>query len=233
MLVVGPREDAINLVDELDEAGRFAVARMGHVHGKIGVDVGGVAAEDDDAVGEDDGFFDIVRDDENGARGNFVLEPEFEKFAAQRFGSEHIERGKRLVHEEHFGLDDESAGDADTLFHAAGEFLGIRGFKTIEADGVNNAQRALVALDGDHAARFERSFDVFENSEPGKQREALKNDGDVGRAIAHRRAVPKDGAGGRRGKSGQHAEQRGFSAAGSSEHGDDLSWIDGEIGRAQ
>ena len=191
MFVIGTREDAIDLVDKLNEAGGFAVARMRHVHGKIGMDVGGIAAEDDDAVGENDGLFDIVSDDEDGARGNFVIEPEFEKFAAERFGGEHVERGEWLVHEENFGLDDESAGDADALLHAAGEFLGISGLETIEADGVDDAESAFVALDGSHAARFERGFDVFENGEPGKQRKALENDGDIGRTVAHRRRHAK------------------------------------------
>jgi len=229
VFVVRPRQDAINVVDKLDEAGRFAVARMRDVHGKIGVNVGGVAAEDDDTIGQDDGFFDIVCDDENGARGNFVIEPQLEKFAAQRFRGEHVERRERLIHKKHFRLDDESAGDADALLHTAGEFLGIGGLKTIETYGVNDAESAFVALDGNHAARFERGFDIFENSEPGKKRETLENDGDVWRAITHRRAVPKDGAGARGGESGKHAQQRGFTAAGSAEHGDDLSGIDGKI----
>jgi hypothetical protein len=43
--------------------------------------------------------------------------------------------------------------------------------------------------------------------------------------------VPKDGASACGGKSGQHAKQGGFSAAGSSEHGHDLPRIDGKIGR--
>ena len=120
MFVVRPRENAIDVVDELDEAGRLAIARMRDVHGKIRVNVGGVAAEDDDTIGKDDRFFDIVCDDENGARGNFVIEPELEKFATQRFGGKHVERGERLVHEKNFRFDNESAGETDPLAHASG-----------------------------------------------------------------------------------------------------------------
>lgn len=194
MFVIGTCEDTINLVDKLNEAGGFTVAWMRQGHGKIGMDVGGIAAKDDDAVGENDGLLDVVSDDENGARGNFVLEPEFEEFAAERFGGEHIERGKWFVHEENFGLDNESTGDADALLHAAGELLGVSGLKTIEADGVDDAEGPFVALDGRHAARFERGFNVFENGEPRKQRKTLENDGDVGRTVAHRLAMPKDRA---------------------------------------
>ena len=173
----GLRQHAINRIDQLDEiATTLRLRGCGNVHGEVGVDVRRVAAEHDDAIGEDDGFFDVVRDDENRARRNFVAEPELEQFAAQRFGGEHVERGERLVHEEHFGLNDECAGDADALFHAAREFFRIGALESVEADGVDDAQRALVALDRRHAARFERRFDIFENGEPRKQREALKND---------------------------------------------------------
>src|ERR1700676_917272 len=78
VLCVGTREDAVDSVDELDEMWRLAVAWLGHIHGKIGVNVGGVAAQHDDAIGEDDGFFDVVRNDENRACGNFVAEPKLQ-----------------------------------------------------------------------------------------------------------------------------------------------------------
>src|SRR5271170_2229659 len=119
VFVVRPREYAINIIDEFNEARRLTVSRMRNIHGKIGVDVSGVAAEDNDVIGEDDSLFDIVCDDENGASWNFMVEPELEKLAAQRFGSEHIERRERLVHEKNFRFDDESAGDADALLHTA------------------------------------------------------------------------------------------------------------------
>ena len=127
------------------------------------MNVRGIAAEDDDAVGEDHGLFNVVRDNENRARGDFVAEPEFEEFAAQRFGGQDVERGEWLVHEEDFGFDDQRAGYADALFHAAREFFRIGALETIEAYGVDDAQGAFVALDGKHAAGSEWRFDIFEN----------------------------------------------------------------------
>src|SRR5260370_18703789 len=82
VLVIGLREDAIDGIDKLDEVRGFAVARMRNLHGEVRVDVRGIAAENDDAVGEDDGLFDIMSNDENRARGNFVIEPELEELAA-------------------------------------------------------------------------------------------------------------------------------------------------------
>lgn len=58
----------------------------------------------------------------------------------------------------------------------------------------------------------------------------MKDDGNVRRFVADRMAVPVNGAGAGGGKTSQHAEQGGFSAAGSAEQRDDLAGIDGEIG---
>ncbi len=188
--MIGACQDAIYGIDKLDKFRRLAVARMRDLHGEVGVDVRGIAAENDDAVREDDGFFDVVSNDENGARRNFVLEPEFEKFAPQRFRGEDVERRERFVHEENFRLDHQRAGDTDALLHAARKFLRVGGLETVEAYGVNDAQSAFVALDGGHAASFEGSLDIFDDREPGKKRETLENDGDIRRLALHRLAVP-------------------------------------------
>src|SRR6267143_5241905 len=206
VLVIRLREDAVDRIDQLEEVGAFAVARMRNVNFEVRVNMRGVAAEYDDAVGEDDRFFNIVSHDENRARGNFVTEPELEELAAKSLRGEDVQRGERLVHEEHFGLDDECARDTDTLLHAAGEFLGIGDFKTVEADGVNDAQGALAAVNRRHAPGLERSFDVFKNGQPREERETLKDDGDVERFALYRLAVPIDGASGRRGQARQNAE---------------------------
>src|SRR5438046_9893186 len=80
---------------------------MRNINFEVRVDMRGMAAENDDTVGEDDGFFDIVSNDENRARGNLLTEPELEELAAEGFRREDVKRGERLVHKEHFGLDDE------------------------------------------------------------------------------------------------------------------------------
>jgi hypothetical protein len=135
-----------------------------------------------------------------------------------------------LVHEQNFGLDDESARNADALLHAPGKFFGISCFETIQTDGINNAERTLAAFDGRRAASLERGFDIFENGEPGEKGEALKNNGNVRRVVADRMAMPvnRARAGGR--KTGQHAKQCGFAAARGAEQRNDLARVDGEIG---
>ena len=139
----------------------------------------GIRAEHDDAVGQQNRFFNVVGHDEDGAGRHLLAEPQFQQFAAQVFGGQHVERGKRLVHEQHFRLDHQRAGKTDALLHAAGKFLGISGFETVETDRIDHPQRAFVALDGGNAARFQRRLDISMTVSHGKQRETLEDDGDV------------------------------------------------------
>ena len=193
---VGPGEDLVDVVDELGEGLGLAVARLGKLDAEVGADVAGIAAEHDDAVGEQDGFFDVVGDDEDGLGGHGLVGPELEQFAAQVLGGEDVESGEGLVHEEDFGLDDEGAGKADTLAHAAGEFLGVGGFEAVEADRVEHLHAALAALVGSDAAGLQRGFDVLKHGEPGKEREALEDDGDVDLGVGDGLLMPVDLAGG-------------------------------------
>jgi hypothetical protein len=81
--------------------------------------VAGVAPQHDDAVGQQDRLFNVVGDQEDGLGGHGLVGPQLEQFAAQVLGGQHVERGERLVHEEHLRLDDQGAGKADPLLHAA------------------------------------------------------------------------------------------------------------------
>src|SRR6185437_11049337 len=225
-------EDFVDVIDKLGEGRTFAVAwvRQGR-NLKVGADVARIASEHDDAVGEEDGFLDVVGNEEDGLRGDGFFLPELEQFAAEVFGGEYVERGKGFVHEEDFRLNDEGAGEADALTHTAGKFLGIGGFKTVEADGIENFEAALAALLGRHTAGFQRRLDVFQNGEPGKESKALEDDGDVDLDLRNWLAMPKNLATRRLRKPRQHAQEGGFPRAGRTEQSDDFSAHDGEISR--
>ena len=128
----------------------------------------GILAQHDDAVGQQHGLFDVVGDHEHRARGHLVALPKLQQFTAQVLGGEHVQRGERLIHEEHFRLDHQGARKTHPLFHAAGEFLGIGVFETVEADGVENLHAAFGAFRGRHAARFQRRCNIFEHRQPGE-----------------------------------------------------------------
>ncbi len=162
--------------------------------------------------------------------GHGFLGPELEEFAAQVFGGEDVEGGEGLVHEEHFGLDDEGAGKADALAHAAGELLGEGGLEAVEADGVEHAQGAFAAGVSGDAAGLEGGLDVFQNGEPGEEGEALEDDGDVDFGVGDGFFVPEDLSGGGFGEAGEHAQHGGLAGAGGAEEGEDFAGHDGEVG---
>ena len=79
-------------------------------------------------------------------RRNLLLQPQLHQFAAQVLGREHVERGKRFIHEENFRLDRQGARESDALFHAAGELLGIGVLESLQAHRVQRFERAAMAL---------------------------------------------------------------------------------------
>ena len=156
---------------------------MGKLHIEIGADSRRISAQHNDAIGQHDCLFDIVRHDEDGAGRHLLVEPQLKQFAAQVLGSEHVESGERFIHEKHFRFDHQGAGKTNALLHAAGKLFGICRLKTVEANRVEHTQGALAAFHGRHASRLQRGFDVFQNRKPGKQRKTLEDDGHVRRLI--------------------------------------------------
>src|ERR1019366_4619014 len=101
---VGLSHQLVDVVDVEQELGGGAVAGLGQGNGEIGAHARGVAAEDQDAIGQQHGFLDVVGDHENALGGNFLLGPELQEFAAPVLGGEHVERGEGFVHDEDFGF---------------------------------------------------------------------------------------------------------------------------------
>ena len=64
---------------------------------------------------------------------------------AQVLGGQDVEGGEGLVHEEHFGLDDQGAGESHALLHSAGEFFGISAFEAVQPDRFEDLQTPFAA----------------------------------------------------------------------------------------
>ena len=62
---VGSGQHLVDVVNQLGERVRFAVARLGDLDPEVGANLAGIAAENDDPIGQQHGFLDIVGDDEN------------------------------------------------------------------------------------------------------------------------------------------------------------------------
>ena len=189
-LSIGLRQHFVDVVHQLCEGRRLAVARMLQRNLEVRPHMSGIAAQHDDPVRQQYGLFDVVRHDEDGLRGDGLLLPQFQKFAAQVLGRQHVQRGERLVHKQHLGLDHQRAREADPLPHPARELLRIGGLKSVQTDGVENLHRALAPLGRLHPARLQGCLDVFKHRQPGKQRKALKDDGDVYIGGSNRLFVP-------------------------------------------
>ena len=61
----------------------------------------------------------------------------FEQLGAEVLRRQHVERAERLVHQQRVRFDDERAGEADPLAHAAGELLRVSRLEAVEADQVD------------------------------------------------------------------------------------------------
>ena len=228
---VGPGEDLVDVVHQLRKGLGLAVARLRQLHRKVGADMAGIAPQHDDAVGQQHGFFNVVCDEEDGLGGHGLLRPQLQQFAAQVLGGQHVERGKRLVHEENFRLDHQGAGKTHALPHAAGELLGIGRFKTVQADHVEHLHAAFAALRGCHAARLQRRLNVLKYREPGKQRETLEDDRDIDLGLSDGRAVPVNLARRWRGEPGQHAQHGRLARSGGPQQGKNLAGNNAQVGR--
>src|SRR6202020_883303 len=81
-------------------------------------------------------------------------------------------------------LHGETRRQAAALAHAARQLLGVGGFKSVEADGVDRFQSALTGLIERYAIGAGPDLDIVEDVEPGKKREALKYHRDfLGRSV--------------------------------------------------
>ncbi len=91
-------------------------------------------------------------------------------------------------------MHDERTSKADALAHAAGQFARESGFVAVEADQVDRGQSALADFSGRQTERLEPELHVFQDRQPGKQREGLKHHGDARRRAIYRLAEISDGA---------------------------------------
>ena len=113
----------IDAVDELPECRVEPIARMRQVDLDLGGDTAGIGGEHQDAVAHQHRLFDIVRHHQHRLDRQPALDPEIDQVGAQRLGGQHVERRKRLVHQQQVGMHHQRAGEADALAHAARQFL--------------------------------------------------------------------------------------------------------------
>ena len=164
-------------------------------------------------------------------RGDGLLLPQLQQFAAQVLRRQHVQRGEWLVHEQDLRLDHQRARKADPLPHPAGEFLGIGGLKAVQTDGVEDLQAALAALSAGSIPRAFSGASTFSSTvSQGNSAKLWKTMETLTSAVAIGCVVPVDLARRGRRKPGQHAQQRRFSGARRAQQRDDFARHDGQVG---
>jgi len=109
----------VDVIHVQNERGGLAVAGMLQRHPKIRAYFRRIAAQHDDAIRQQYRFLDIVRNDEDTSRRNFLRQPQLQQLAAQVFRGQHVQRRERLVHEQNLRFHGQRPRETDALFHSA------------------------------------------------------------------------------------------------------------------
>src|SRR5215467_815388 len=117
---------------------------------------------------------------------------------------------------------DESASKSHPLPHATRKFARICTLEAIKADKVNRRQRARAHLLLRQAECFESKLDVLEHRQPRKQRKALEDHGNAGRAALNPAAQVSDRAGDRSRETSNQTKEGGLSRPRAPEQANDL-----------
>ena len=155
--------------------------------------------------------------------------PQIEEIAAQGFGGQDVERRERLVEQQDIGIDDERAGKADALPHAAGQLLRIGILEPVEPDQIDRADRPPPPLGAGDAQRLEAELDIAEHGQPRKQRIALEHHRDAANRLGDRHAAIFDNALARRHEPGENAQKGRFAGSRFAEDRDDLAVAQREV----
>ncbi len=192
-------------------------------------DVGGVAAQDHDAVGHEDGFLDGMAHEDDGAGIPFGVLPDVDQLGPEALGGEGVHLAEGLVHDEHLGVHGQRPGHADALLAAPRQLPGVGFLEPLEAD----LGDGLVPLGADlvlrQAFRPQADAHVLLHGQPGEQGEVLEHHGHRGIQSPQPLAVGAHLAlrGGR--EAGQEPEQRALPRAVRPQDGHHLVVVDLQI----
>src|SRR5262245_32779406 len=185
-----------------------------------GLEAARVRTHHDHAIGEVDRLGDIVRDVDDGL---FRLPPHLREQLLHVVAGQRIERGERLVHQQHRRVVGERARDGDALLHAAGKMMRIGFRELLELDQAQLLERHGLALALGHALRLEAEGDVAERGPPREElREVLKHHAAIGAVAGYWLAANADVAAGRLQEPRNDVEHCRLAAAGGTHEADEL-----------
>jgi len=217
------RHGDVNAIDDRQKGRILPMTGLRQIDLDFSDDASRIRRKQKDAVAHQDRLFDIVRDEDDALDRQLTLLPQIDKIGAQIFRRQHVESRERLVHEQDIRMNDERAGKADALAHAAGQFARICGLVTVEADQIDGGECTLADLLRRQCQRLEPELNVLKHCQPREQGEALKYHRDAWRGAGNRAAEIGHRPSGRLRQPRDDSQQCRFACTGSPEQSHDLA----------
>src|SRR6056297_1984497 len=192
LLHIGPKA-APDVVDQVEIFGiasdQIRIAGTVDLGGDDLVQPARARRQKHDAIRQVNRFLDGMGDEDKGLLLDLAQADQvFLKLASGLF----VDRGKRLVHQQHIGIHRQGAGQTDTLAHPAGQLMRILVLEPGKADLVHVVARAVFALGLADALQFQPEHRVAQHRGPGHQREILKHEGPLRTGPGDRTAVDRN-----------------------------------------
>ena len=183
---------------------------------ELALDLAGMRREQQDAVADQHGLRDRVGHEQH---REARIGPQLEQLVLHPAPRERIERGERLVHQQHVRLHRQRPRDGDALFHAAGQRVRIGIRELGEVDLLDVAHRLRLGRVAAHLARgFQREHHVLLDRFPRQQLvELLEHEHPVGARRADGQTLEAHAALGRRHVAADRLEQGRLAASGGPE----------------
>src|SRR5262245_27899593 len=178
--------------DALDVSGelRRALEREDTRAGQRDVDrllyAAGASSQHDDAIGQEHRLVDLMGDEQYGLA---AIEPDAEELDLHYLARLRVERRKRLVHDQDFGIDRERTREIGPLPHAAGNLRGVIFVEARQADEIEDRARTRSAGVVDLPAYLEPEHRVAPDRAPREQAVLLEDEAAVGARPLQRAAV--------------------------------------------
>jgi hypothetical protein len=157
------------------------------------------------------------------------LVPDAQQLGLHQIAGLGVERGERLVHQQHLGIGRQRARQPDALFHAARQLMRIMPLETLEPDHFDEFLAHRLALGGGDAAQLEPERDIVLDRAPRQQAELLEHHGAVLAGAGDLLAVDRHLAGIGRDQAEQHVEEGALAAARRADDGDELAFLDLDV----
>src|SRR5580692_6099665 len=180
--------------------------------------------EHDDAIGELNGFVDVVGDEDDGP--SFRL-PDAQQLAAHDDARDGVEGAEGLIEKENIGIDGERARYLEALPHASREVGWIGFFKALQPDQLDVVRNAPLAFFAREVRQAKA--DVAFDGQPWENAALLKDEDATAVRAGDALSVDRDRPACGRKKAAHDVEQCRFAASRWSDDADKLAIFDFEV----